>query len=168
MKSSLRFWLAAAGVVGLSLAPKLILSWLRDQSSPPPARSERLRRYLVGVSDGPVTAIVGGKLAPGIDGWRFEAGGCAASAFPSAPRGTFDIPARAEARSMVGARMAYVYRGKVSASPPTLPLAVDIIAFRAVSAFLPAKRDEPGYTVLVFPNGCATAAALPWSRFRSD
>jgi hypothetical protein len=168
VKSSLSFWLAAAAIVSLSLAPKIVLGALRVAAPPAPTRAERLRTFLTGVSDGPVTAIGGGKLAPVIDGWRFETAGCAASAFPSGPRGTFDIAASDEAHIMPGSRTAYVYRGAVSPEPPTWRVAQDVIAFRAISGFLPAKRDEPGYTVLVFPNGCAAAIALPWSRFRSD
>jgi hypothetical protein len=167
VNSSLRFWLVAGAIVSVCLAPKIILGGLRNSSSPPPTRAERLRRFLIGVSDGPVSAIGAGKGAPDIAGWRFEAGRCPASAFPSGQRGTFDLAARAEAHALADARLAYVYRGAVSPGPPTWPLALDTIAFRAVSAFSPSKEDAPGYTVLVYPGSCPAATTLPWRRFRS-
>jgi hypothetical protein len=168
VKSSPRFWLAAAFVVSLSLAPKVVLDRLRASSPPPPTRAEQLRRFLAEVSEGPVSAIAGGKDRKDVAGWRFEAGRCAASAFPSSPSGTFDIAARSEAHATAGARMAYVYRGAVSCSPPTWSLALDTIAFRAVSPFSPSRTYAPGYTVLVFRDDCSAATTLPWSRFRSD
>lgn len=168
MKSSLRFWLAAAVIVGLSLAPKVTLGVLRDHTSPPPARSERLRAFLAGTGVEAVAPIREEKTPLEIAGWRFRTGGCSVAAFPSGPRGTFDQAARNEARVTTGARMSYFYRGAVTSEPPTWSLALDILTFRALSPFTPSRALEPGYTVLVYSEGCVAPTHLPWGRFTSD
>ena len=168
MKYPLRFWLAALAVVLASLTPKLTLSALRQAAPPPPTAEDRLRAFLSEASRAPVepvpARIHGRDSATEIAGWRFTSGGCSAEAFLSGLPGNLDF--QAHARATKGARIAYVYRGRVLEQPPTARLALDVIAFRSLAEFSPVRADEPRYVVVVVPGRCAQPLALPWANLR--
>jgi hypothetical protein len=98
-----------------------------------------------------------------IAGWRFRSGGCVGQAFLSGLPGNLDFQAHALAPK--GARISYVYRGLISARPPTARLAVDVMATRSFAEFSPTSVVEPRYVVVVVPGDCAPPA-LPWVRLR--
>jgi hypothetical protein len=136
--------------VSLGLKAVLALSSPAGSAAPPP-RSEQLRRFLVAYA-GPVEPLQGG--------WRLARGDCEILAFASARRGTLDTGAWQGARS--SDRRAYVYRGRMTKTPPTWPLALDIAAYVVARPFR--AGNEPGYVVLVARRACAGFPDLPWSR----
>jgi hypothetical protein len=168
VKSWLRFWLAAAAVVLASLAPKMVLTVLRQTSAPAPSADDRLRTFLVAATRATVEPVLAEKAtrtsARDIAGWRFRSGGCVGEAFLSGLPGNLDYQAHALAPK--GARISYVYRGLVSQGPPTARLAFDVMAFRSLAEFSPASAEEPRYVVVVAPGDCAASLSLPWDRLR--
>jgi hypothetical protein len=168
MSSSPRFWLAAAAVVLASLAPKMVLTVLRQASAPVPSPDARLRTFLLAATHASVDPVMATPKprtgAREIAGWRFGSGGCVGEAFLSGLPGNLDFQAHALAPK--GARISYVYRGLVSQRPPTARLAFDVMAFRSLAEFSPARTHEPRYVVLVVPGDCAAPLALPWDRLR--
>lgn len=166
VKSSPSFWLAAAAVLVLSLAPKAVLGVLRARTAPTTTPSEKLRAFLVASSDGAVEPIRENNAARDLVGWRFVSRGCAAQAFTSGRPGNLDFPAHEHAAK--GARLVYFYRGTVSDRPPAWRLAIDVMVFRMFAEFTPSRAHEPGYVILVYPPGCAGPRSLPWGPFRSD
>lgn len=168
MKSPERFWLAATAVVLASLAPKMVLSVLRQGSAAAAraAPNDSLRAFLVTATGAPVEPVrpKGAQAGSGvIAGWRFRSAGCADQAFLSDLPGNLDFQAHALAPK--GARVSYVYRGLVSARPPTARLAFDVMASRSLAEFSPASAAEPRYVVVVVPGDCPPPA-LPWVRLR--
>ena len=162
MRSSTSGYAAAAAVLALSLVLKLAVSPAWADHAPPPPRGEVLRRFLAATTVGGVEPIAArtGEREGGGAGWRFRSNDCAVSAYPSGPRGSFDLAARSHARRRD--QIAYVYRGELSATPPTWALAADVVLYRLTSTFRPA--NEPGYVVLIYPKTCAAPSTLPWSR----
>lgn len=155
-------------MVLVSLTPKMALTVLRQAAPPAPSPDERLRTFLVTSTQSPVEAvpakIVAGTPAGEIAGWRFRSAGCVGEAFLSGLPGNLDFQARALAPR--GTNISYVYRGVVSARPPTARLAFDVMAFRSLAEFSPARRHEPRYVVVAVPGDCAAPLALPWDRLR--
>jgi hypothetical protein len=161
VRSSTSGYAAAAAVLALSLVLKLAVSpaWA-GHATPPPPRGEVLRRFLAATTVGGVEPIAAPAGEGHGAGWRFRSDDCAMSAYPSGPRGSFDLAAKSHARRRD--RIAYVYRGELSATPPTWALAADVVLYRLTSAFRP--ENEPGYVVLIYPKTCAAPATLPWNR----
>lgn len=152
MKSWTRALAIGALALTLSLGLKIAVGVAHGASAPPVPRAEKLRRFLVAATPGSVEAVPGG--------WRFQSGGCQVRAFPSGERGTLDMSATSQARRRD--RIAYVYRGRLLAQPPSFALAMDVIAYTAARPFRVA--NEPGYVVLIAPKTCAALPALPWDR----
>ena len=151
MKSWTRAAALAVAALGLTLGLKVLAAASGGGAAPVP-RGETLRRFLVTATGGPVEPVPGG--------WRFESGGCRLQAFPSGPRGTLDMAATSHARRRD--RVAYVYRGQVRDTRPTVPLALDVIGYTLAKPFRAA--NEPGYVVLIAPMTCAVLPNLPWAR----
>jgi hypothetical protein len=166
MRSWPRFWLAACAVVLLSLAPKLMLGVLRSRAPAPPTPIERLRAHLVAAGGRPVEPIGAEQDARTIVGWRFLSGGCVGQAFVSGLPGVLDYEAHRHAAT--GSRLVYFYRGSTTERPPSRRLAVDVMAFRLTSEFIPARVGEPRYVIVVYPGSCANPPSLGLDRFRAD
>jgi hypothetical protein len=165
VKSSLRYWLAAAALVLLSLAPKIVLGVLRDRATAPTSPEAQLRTFLITASRGPAEPIRA-QRGPDIVGWRFHSGGCVGQAFLSGLPGALDNEAHAHASD--AARLVYLYRGDLSDRPPSWRLAADVMAFRLSWEFLPVRAEEPRYVVLIYPKACAAPLSLPWSAFKVE
>lgn len=160
MKSLTRAWIAACLVLVLSISLKVIANPAWSGGATPAPRTEVLRRFLATATDGRLEEIAAPANSGDSGGWRFQAGVCQASAFPSGPRGSLDLFARSHARKRD--RIAYVYRGELRTTPPTPDLALDVIIHRLTTAFRP--TNEPGYVVLIYPRDCAPPSTLPWAR----
>ena len=126
----------------------------------PALRVEALRRFLAATPAAEVEAVTSGPPGSPVAGWRFEAGGCRAAAFPSEKRGAMDSFVRAHGRR--SDRVAYVYRGRITTARPTWVLARDVIVYRATSMFR--TGGEPGYVVVTYAKACAGPPGLPWDR----
>jgi hypothetical protein len=152
VKSSPRAVLALAAVLGLSLGLKV---WLSPYGAPRPqpvSRDVELRQFLQAATAAPVEPEAGG--------WRFQSRDCRALAFTSGPRGGMEPAATSHRRR--GARMIYLYRGRLGDTPPGLRLTVDVIGYYLVRPFR--SLNEPGYVVLLIPDACPAVPNLPWAR----
>jgi hypothetical protein len=153
--ASLAFWFAALALGALTLAPKLARA-PKSTSEIAADTTERLRRFLEPLSTAPLARV---QQKPPIDewsGWRFAAGGCSASAFPSAQGGEMTASARLHAGP--GDRVEFIYHGERLASPPTTRIAFDYLASRVLA------QPQPFYVVVIRPAACTAPLALPWSK----
>jgi len=160
VRYSARLWSGAAAVLLLSVSLKLALGAPAVVPERPAIRVEALRRYLATTPAADVEAVVSGPPGSPPSGWRFEAGGCRAAVFPSEKRGAMDGFVRAHGRS--SDEVAFVYRGRITATRPTWALARDVIIYRATSMFR--AGAEPGYVVVTYAKACAGPPGLPWNR----
>jgi hypothetical protein len=159
-----RFWLVAVAVVLASLSPKAVMGLLRARATAPTPPNERLHTFLLASSGGPVTPILAKHGPRDVAGWRFASGECVGQAFLSGLPGSLD--AEAHAHAPPEARISYVYRGVITERPPTVRLALDVMAFRSLAEFSPARTQEPRYVVLVTTGVCPKPPSLPWDRLR--
>jgi hypothetical protein len=164
VKSFGRFWLIAAAVVLASLTPKAVVGVLRARAAAPTPPNEQLRAFLLASSGGPVTPILAKHGPRDIVGWRFGSGECVVLAFLSGLPGSLD--AEAHAHAPPEARISYIYRGVITERPPRVRLALDVMAFRSLAEFSPARTQEPRYVVLVTTGVCPKPPSLPWNRLR--
>lgn len=158
MRSSLLI-LATGAALALSLGLKaaLLAAPGARASRPPEPPALALRRFLAAQADTPLEPA-----NAAADGWRFSKAGCRLTAFPSGPRGTLDMVPLAHVHA--GDRVTYVYRGRLTAEPPSLALGMDVLAYLAAKPFR--GGTEPGYVVLI-AHDCAQVPDLPWSRLPS-
>ena len=110
MSSSARFLAAAALVLAVSLAPK-ILARGEAPSAPPALGSEPIPMWLGAfLADQGAQGLAKVRHRPGMPewpGWSFTAGGCKGLAFPASPNGDLYVAARLHARP--GDRIRYIY-----------------------------------------------------------
>jgi len=160
VRSSARLWGAAAAILLLSVSLKLAVGAPAVVPEKPAVRVETLRRFLATTPAADVEAVASGPPGSPASGWRFQAAGCRAAVFPSEKRGAMDSFIRARGRS--SDRVAFVYRGRITAARPTWALARDVILHRATSTFF--GGAEPGYVVVTYAKTCAGPPGLPWDR----
>jgi hypothetical protein len=151
-------------VVLASLSPKAVVGHLRARAAAPTNPNEQLHAFLLASGGGPVTPIFRGRDPKYVAGWRFGSGDCGGRAFLSGLPGNLDFDAHALAPP--GSRISYVYRGSITERPPSVHLALDVMAFRSLAEFSPVRTNEPRYVVLVTTGVCPKPPTLPWDRLR--
>lgn len=126
-----------------------------------PLPTDRLGAFLqaAGAQDLAQVRLVHGRGADAWRGWTFQAGGCAARAYPLALDGELDGPAQRAVGPSESIN--YVYRGRIGPHAPTPDRYLAFVAHRVARAFV-ADRSPDFYVALIAPRDCEAAQRLAW------
>lgn len=145
-------------LLAATVAPKVALAPSTAEESIAP--TARLGRFLATHSKTPPQPLRRRPHVPIWAGWRFQAGGCEAMAFPNPRSGEFD-PQNRELTGP-GQRLAYVYRGQISDAPPGAHRTLDFVLYRILLPFGLADPQMASYVAVIHPAGCDGPLKLDW------